>query len=118
MTTILSFDRNLSRHEYPKWPRLNHVALAAILFFAIPGFVMAREVTLYFSQVGSASDSTKQAAHDEAYQQAQDALNGMCVGTIVNMVETGTTYFDLSTPDQPQFSAMVFVRGACQVGGR
>jgi len=99
-----------------------YVTLVASMAFAFASLTFqpasARDVVLVFSQLGQASENNKQQAHDEAYQSAVDALNNMCVGTMQNIVETGTTYIPIGSGDDQTFSAMVFVRGQCVIHGR
>jgi hypothetical protein len=83
------------------------VALAVSVF----SIAEARTITLWVFGSGTAQEDDRDAAVNEATDNATQQANAMCIGTVVNVEKTGTTCF--GGGDTP-YNCMVFVKAACQ----
>ena len=92
-------------------------SILAVSGFTVSSPALAWERTLIMSQMGSAAETNKQQAHDEAYQQAADTINNICVGTVQDVEETGASYIPIGSGDNTTYSATVFVRAHCVMTG-
>jgi len=91
---------------------LTVVALAASFI----GAAEARNITIWVTGSGTATESDRGSAVDEATEQASEQANAICIGTVVNVERTGTTCF--GGDDDNPYTCMVFVKAACQLQGR
>jgi hypothetical protein len=90
---------------------LTIVALAA----SVIGSAEARTINMWVFGSGTAQEDERESAVDEATDNATQQANAVCVGTVVDVVKTGTTCF--GGGDNP-YTCMVFVKAACQIQAR
>jgi len=89
------------------------VRTIAALLASMIGTAEAKDVTLWLTQIGTAQDSDRDSAANEAAEQATEQTNALCIGQVVAVERTGTSCFggDGSSP----FTCIVTVKAECQV---
>ena len=90
---------------------LTIVALVA----SVVGTAEARTFNMWVFGSGTAQSDDRESAVSEATDNATQQANAVCIGTVVDVVKTGTTCF--GGGDNP-YTCMVFVKAACQVQSR
>jgi len=86
------------------------VAFAALALTA-GGALEAREVRLWFTGIGNATEQDRDAAENEALESATEQLNAMCPGTITLVERTSTGCFQVGD----NYSCLVTVKGQCDI---
>jgi len=82
-----------------------------VLMVSVFTVAEARTITMWLFGSGTAQEDDRDAAVNEATDNATQQVNAMCVGTVVDVEKTGTTCF--GGGDTP-YTCMVFVKAACQ----
>jgi len=87
--------------------------MLALVVLVVSAFSVAeaRTITIWLFGSGTAQEDDRDAAVNEASDNATQQVNAMCVGTVVDVEKTGTTC--VGGGDMP-YSCMVFVKAACQ----
>jgi hypothetical protein len=92
-----------------------------ILALVLPGTLAVaqqiRTVTTYTSGSGSATESDRGQAMDEATEQAQNWANSSCMGTVTNTNTTSSSCVKLGSNDQNNvtYTCMVAVKATCEI---
>ena len=94
--------------------------LALVLVLVLPSAIslaQMRTITTYVTGSGSATESDRGQALDEATQQAQNWANSTCMGTVTNTNTTSQNCIKLGSEDENNLSytCMVTVKATCQV---
>jgi hypothetical protein len=76
-----------------------------------------RTVTTYTSGNGSATESDRGQAMDEATEQAQNWANSTCMGTVTNTSTTSSNCLKLGSDDQNNvtYTCTVVVKATCEI---
>jgi hypothetical protein len=96
-------------------------ALALCLALALPGTLafaqQIRTVTTYTNGSGSATESDRGQAMDEATEQAQNWANSSCMGTVTNTNTTSSSCIKLGSDDENNvtYTCMVAVKATCEI---
>ncbi len=89
------------------------VLTIAVLLASIIATGEARDITMWVSGSGTAQESDRDSAVNEATDTATQQANAVCIGQVVTVEKTGTTCFggDGNSP----YTCMVFVKAQCQI---
>jgi hypothetical protein len=92
------------------------VLTIAALLASVIGMAEARNITMWVSGSGTAQESDRQSAVNEATDTATQQASAVCIGEVVTVEKTGTTCFG-GDGDSP-YTCMVFVKAQCQIHTR
>ncbi len=76
-----------------------------------------KTMTTYTTGSGSATESDRQSAMDEATQTAQNWANSTCIGTVTTTNTTSANCIKLGSDDQNNvtYTCMVTVKATCEI---
>jgi hypothetical protein len=83
-----------------------------VLAASVVGVAEAKTITTWVFGGGTAQEDDRDSAVSEATDSANQQVNAICIGTVVNVEKTGTSCF--GGGDNP-YTCMVFVKAACQL---
>jgi hypothetical protein len=93
------------------------LSLALVVPSTVSVAQQMRTMTTYTNGSGSATESDRQSAMDEATETAQNWANSTCIGTVTNTNTTSSSCIKLGSDEDNNvtYTCMVTVKATCEI---